>query len=83
MVARRGSRILIIGLVMLKGIFNKLTAYVGLATGILGIVSITGWNVAIIMNAVFATVWVLFVGYRLYKLGGQSGRVARIVQKSA
>ena len=77
------SGILIIGLVMLKGIFNKMTAYVGLATGVLGIVSITGWNVAIIMNAVLATVWVLFVGYQLYRLGGQSGRVVRVAQKSA
>ncbi|MBV9670595.1 MAG: hypothetical protein JOZ43_06535, partial [Acidobacteriales bacterium] len=36
---------LLIGLVMLKGIFRKSTAYVGVATGVLGIVSITGWNV--------------------------------------
>lgn len=80
------SGILTISLVMLKGIFNKMTAYVGLVTGVLGIVSITGWNVAIIMNAVLATVWVLFVGYRLYRLyrlGGKSDRVAWIAQKSA
>jgi hypothetical protein len=77
------SGILIISLVMLKGIFNKMTAYVGLVTGVLGIVSITGWNVVIIMNAVLATVWVLFVGYRLYRLGGKSDRVAWIAQKSA
>jgi hypothetical protein len=77
------SGILIKSLVMLKGIFNKMTAYVGLVTGVLGIVSITGWNVVIIMNAVLATVWVLFVGYRLYRLGGKSDRVAWIAQKSA
>jgi hypothetical protein len=75
--------ILLIGLVMLNGIFNKMTAYVGLVTGVLGIVSITGWNVVIIMNAVLATVWVLFVGYRLYRFGGKSNRVAWIAQKSA
>ena len=60
--------ILVIGFVMLKGVFNKTTAYLGLATGVLGIVSVAGWIVTIIMNAVFATVWVLFVGYRLYRL---------------
>jgi hypothetical protein len=60
--------ILLIGLVMLKGVFNKTTAYLGLATGILGIVSVSGWSVTIIMNAVFATIWVLLVGYRLYRL---------------
>ena len=68
--------ILMIGLVMLKGIFNKSTAYMGLVTGVLGIVSIAGLNVTIIMNAILATVWVLLVGYRLYRLGGRSGRVA-------
>jgi hypothetical protein len=60
--------ILLIGLVMLKGIFNKITAYVGLVTGVLGIVSIAGWNVTVILNAVFATVWLLLVGYGLYRL---------------
>jgi hypothetical protein len=75
--------ILMIGLVMLKGIFRKSTAYLGLVTGILGIVSIAGLNVTIIMNAVLATVWVLLVGYRLYRLGGRSGCVAWSAQKSA
>ena len=74
--------ILLIGLVMLKGNFSKSTAYVGLVTGALGIVSIGGWNVTIIMNAVLATVWVLLVGYRLYRLGSRPGRVARSAQKS-
>lgn len=62
---------LLIGLVMLKGIFRKSTAYVGVATGVLGIVSIAGWNVTIILNAVLATAWVLLVGYRLSRLGQQ------------
>jgi hypothetical protein len=65
--------ILIIGFVMLKakGIFSKHTAYLGLATGVLGIVSGTGFFVTIIMNALLATVWVLFVGYRFYRLSQQ------------
>ena len=60
--------ILVIGFVMLRGVFNKITAYLGLATGILGIVSLTGLSVTIIMNALFATAWILVVGYRLYRL---------------
>ena len=59
----------LISLVMLKGIFNKVTAAVGLVTGVLGIVSITGWTVTIVLNAIFATVWLLLVAYRLYRLG--------------
>ncbi len=67
--------ILMIGLVMLKGIFRKSTAYLGLVTGILGIVSVAGpffvstLSVTIIITSVLTTIWVLFVGYRLYRLG--------------
>jgi hypothetical protein len=63
--------ILIIGFVMLqeKGIFSRTTAFLGLATGIFGIVSAAGYFLTILMNAILATVWVLFVGYRLFKLG--------------
>ena len=60
--------ILMIGFVMLKGIFNKTTAYLGMATGILGIASLAGSGITIIMNAVLATAWILFAGYGLYRL---------------
>ncbi len=60
--------ILLIGFVMLKSAFNKITAWLGLATGILGLASITGLSVAIIGNALGATVWLFLVGYKLYRL---------------
>lgn len=60
--------ILTIGLVMLKGVFRRTTAYLALLTGILGIVSPAGLSVTIILNAAFATIWLLFVGYRLVRL---------------
>jgi hypothetical protein len=60
--------ILVTGFVMLRGVFNKITAYLGLATGILGIASLTGLTLTIIMNALFATAWILVVGYRLCRL---------------
>ncbi len=69
--------ILMTGLVMLKGIFSKSTAYLGLATGILGIISVVGpffvnaLSVTIIITSVLTTIWVLLVGYRLYRLGQQ------------
>jgi hypothetical protein len=50
----------------------KVTTYLALATGIVGIASIAGWTVTIIANAVPATVWVFFVGYSLYMLGQRS-----------
>jgi len=65
------SGILFVGLVMLKGVFNKATAYVAIVTGILGIASMTRFSVVVIGNALLATVWVLLVGYRLYDLGQQ------------
>ena len=54
--------------VMLRGAFNRITAWLGLATGILGIVSLTGFSPAIIGNAVFATAWLFFVSYGLNRL---------------
>jgi hypothetical protein len=68
--------ILLTGLVMLKGIFHMSTAYLGLMTGILGIVAVTSSffssslsGVTIILASVLTTLWYLFVGYRLYQLG--------------
>ncbi len=69
--------ILLIGFVMLKGVFSRTTAYLGVATGILGIVSLAGSGVTIIMNAVLATVWLLFVGTRLCRLARQSHPLTR------
>jgi hypothetical protein len=69
--------ILITGFVMLKGIFSKSTAYLGLIAGILGIVSVVGpffvsaLSATIIFTSVLVTVWVLFVGYSLLRLGQQ------------
>jgi len=66
--------ILITALVMLQGIFSKGTAYLGLATGILGIVAVVGsfftssLGVTIILASLLTTAWVLFVGYKLYRL---------------
>jgi len=66
---------LLIGLVMRKGIFSKTTAYLGVATGILGVVSVVGplfvsaLSPTIMLTALFSTVWFFLVGYRLYKLG--------------
>ena len=62
------SGILLFGLVMVRGAFNKITAYLALGTGLLGILSLTGFSFAIIGNALLATAWLLFVSYRLYRL---------------
>jgi len=61
------------GLVMLKGIFNKATAYLALATGLAGILYlgsyfIDGLAVLRIIAALLATFFYLLVGVRLYKL---------------
>ena len=67
--------ILIIGFVMLKGIFSKSTAYVGVATGILGVVAVVGpvfvsaLSFAIIIVSVLTIIWVLLAGYQLFRLG--------------
>lgn len=66
--------ILIIGLVMLKSPFSKVTAYLGVVTGILGIISVAGHffipalGMTVIITSVLTTVWVFFVGYKLMRL---------------
>ena len=64
--------ILVTGFVMLRGIFNKITAYLGLATGILGFAAPLRLSVAIIGNALCATAWLFLVGYKLYQLAHES-----------
>jgi hypothetical protein len=59
---------LVIGFVMLKSVFSKLTAYVGIVTGVFGIAALAGVGIAIILNAVAATIWLVLVGYRLCRL---------------
>ena len=60
---------------MLKGIFSKTTAWLGLVTGALGIVSVvdpffvSSLGATMIVTSLFITVWILFVGFELYKLG--------------
>jgi len=66
--------VLFAGLVMLKGVFNKPTAYLALVMGLTGILYISsffidGLAVIRIFNALLATFFYLLVGIRLYKLG--------------
>lgn len=67
--------ILLTGVVMLKGIFSRTTAHLAVATGLLGIVSVAGsfftsaLDATIIFASTATTLWVMFAGYRLYRLG--------------
>jgi hypothetical protein len=63
--------IFIIGFVMLKerGIFKRTTAYLGLAAGVFGFISVGRFFVAVMLHTVLITIWFLFVGYRLCRLG--------------
>ena len=70
--------ILLTGLVMRRGIFNKRTAYLGVITGVLGVVAVTSSffassvsTMVIILTSVLTTAWVPLVGYRLYGLDRQ------------
>ncbi|HAE84434.1 MAG TPA: hypothetical protein DCK85_13680 [Ktedonobacter sp.] len=64
--------ILIISLVMLKGVFHKGVAYLGIVTGALGIVSealrpILGFGYVVFF--VLEVIWLIAVGWKLYRLG--------------
>ena len=60
--------ILVIGVVMLKGVFSRLIAYVGIVTGVFGIAAVVGVGKAIILNALATTLWLFLVGCRLWRL---------------
>jgi hypothetical protein len=63
--------ILILSLVMLKGIFHKSVAYLGIVTGILGIVSEALRDIigpGYIVYGLLLPIWFLAVGWKLYRL---------------
>jgi len=66
--------ILVIGLVMRRADFGKGTAYVGVVTGLLGVVAALGpffasvLSVTIILVSLLTTLWILLVGFRLFRL---------------
>ena len=67
--------ILIISLVMLKGVFHKGVAYLGIVTGAIGIVSealrpILGFGYIVFF--VLEVIWLIAVGWKLYRLGSSS-----------
>lgn len=49
--------ILITGLVMLGSVFNRPTAYVAVAIGVLGVATLTGSGLAVILNAIGTIIW--------------------------
>lgn len=59
--------ILLIGVVMLRGGFGKVAAWIGILTGVLGIAAVAGVSMAVILNAVFATLWLVVVGAKLIR----------------
>ena len=63
--------VFLIGFVMLKekGIFRRTTAYLGLAVGMFGFISVGRFFVAVMLHTALITIWFLFVGYRLCRLG--------------
>ncbi len=74
--------ILIAGIVMLPAGFSKLTAYLGLATGALGILAVatsffasTVSDISIYLASFLTLLWALFLGIRLFRHGSRSRRL--------
>jgi hypothetical protein len=69
---------LIASLVMLKGIFSRGVAYLGIVVGVLGILyggTVLGLrvlpNVFVAITTVLSAIWFVLVGFKLYQLGGR------------
>lgn len=70
------ASILIVSLVMLKGVFHRSVAYLGIATGAIGVVSeglkpILG--LAYVVYGVLILVWIIAIGWELARLARASG----------
>lgn len=64
--------ILIVSLVMLKGVFHKLVAYLGIATCAAAYIGLALWpivGVAYFWWWFFFVIWFIAVGWKLYRLG--------------
>jgi len=61
--------VLLASLVMIKARFGKASAWVGVITGVFGVMSLTGFYPLVIANALGATLWFFLVGARLLRLG--------------
>jgi hypothetical protein len=69
--------ILVISVPMLKGLFSRGAAYLGIATGALGIVSETFRDVigaGYYIYGLLLPAWFIAVGWKLYRLGSNSVR---------
>jgi len=69
-----GIMTVITGLVMLKGVFRKIVASLGIIGGILELVSTLSifasvFSILALATLILAPIWLLLVGYRLYSLG--------------
>ena len=67
--------ILFTGMVMLRGAFGKVSAYLGIATGCAGVLAVLGsfltsaLSSAIILASCLTTLWVFIVGYQFCRRG--------------
>jgi hypothetical protein len=61
--------LLLAGITMVKGRFGKVSAWTGVITGVLGVLSLTGFYPLVMANALGATLWFFLVGVRLLRLG--------------
>jgi hypothetical protein len=68
-----GISILILSLVMLKGVFHKSVAYLGIATCVAAFIGLALWpivGVAYFWWWLLFMIWFIAVGWKLYRLGG-------------
>jgi len=68
-----GVSILILSLVMLKGVFHKSVAYLGIATCVAAFIGLALWpivGVAYFWWWLLFFIWFIAVGWKLYRLGG-------------
>lgn len=59
--------ILLIGVAMRRSVFGKVPAYLGIVTGGLGVLAVSGFGPLVILTSILTLIWLLVTGYRLLR----------------
>jgi hypothetical protein len=57
--------IALVSVIMLRSDYGRATAWSGIAGGFFGVLSVTGWSLPVLLNAIGVTVWAFLVAFRL------------------
>ena len=58
--------VVLVGIIMVRSPFGKRIAYLGISAGAFGLIAVSGWDLAVLLNSVLEGIWLILVGRCLY-----------------